>query len=55
MYTPFNPVPNTPVQQNPHSPATSGYKQQPVEIPGVLHQTRELFKPVVTQPNKDNN
>ncbi len=55
MYTPFNPVPNTPVQQNPHSPATSGYKQQPVEIPGVLHQTRELFKPVVSQPNKDNN
>lgn len=55
MYTPFNPIPNTPVQQNPHSPATSGYKQQPVEIPGVLHQTRELFKPVVSQPNKDNN
>lgn len=54
MYTPFNPVPNTPVQQNPHSPATSGYKQQPVEIPGVLYQTRELFKPVVSQPDKDN-
>jgi len=54
MYTPFNPVPNTPVQQNPHSPATAGYKQQPVEIPGVLYQTREMFKPVVSQPNKDN-
>lgn len=49
MYTPFNPVPNTPVQQNPHSPATSGYKQQPVEIPGVLDQTRSLFKPYQAQ------
>ena len=53
-YTPFNPVPNTPVQQNPHSPATNGYRQQPVEIPGVLHQTRQLFQPVVSQPNQDN-
>jgi len=24
-----------------------------VEIPGVMYQTRELFQPVVSQPNKD--
>lgn len=53
-YTPFNPVPNTPVQQNPHSPATSGYKQQPVEMPGVISQTNNLlYKPFI-DPNKDN-
>ena len=32
-YKPYNENLNTPTQQNPHSPATSGYKQQPVEIP----------------------
>jgi hypothetical protein len=35
---------------NPHSPATQGYKQQPVNIPGVLDQTRNLFQPVVAIP-----
>jgi hypothetical protein len=35
---------------NPHSPASNGYKQQAVEIPGVLYQTRQLFQPVVAQP-----
>ena len=39
---------------NPHSPATNGYKQQPVDIPGVLDQTRQLYQPVVSQPPKDN-
>jgi len=53
VYKPYNENLNTPTQQNPHSPAVSGYKQQPVEIPGVLHQTRELFQPVVIQPNQD--
>ena len=52
-YKPYNENLNTPTQQNPHSPAVSGYKQQPVEIPGVLHQTRELFQPVVIRPNQD--
>jgi hypothetical protein len=49
-YKPFNestlPTLTTPPVQNPHSPATGGYKQQPVEIPGVLDQTRNLFTPV---------
>jgi len=35
-------------------PAIPSVKQQPVEIPGVMYQTRELFQPVVSQPNKDN-
>jgi len=42
----------TPPVMNPHSP-TGAYKQQPVEIPGVLHQTRQLMQPVVSQPAKD--
>ena len=49
-YKPYNENLNTTTQQNPHSPASSGYKQQPVEIPGVLHQTRELFQPVIAIP-----
>jgi hypothetical protein len=49
-YQPYNPPLTTPPVQNPHSPATSGYKQQPVEIPGVLHQSRQLFQPVVAIP-----
>lgn len=44
----------TPPVINPHSPASNGYKQQAVEIPGVLHQTRQLFQPVVAIPPKDN-
>ena len=43
----------TPPVINPHSPATNGYKQQPVEIPGVLYQTRELFQPVIAIPPED--
>jgi len=27
--------------------------QTPVEIPGVMYQTRELFQPVVSQPAQD--
>jgi hypothetical protein len=49
-YKPYNENLTTPTQQNPHSPATSGFKQQPVEIPGVLHQTRQLFQPVIAIP-----
>jgi hypothetical protein len=52
-YKPYNENLNTPVQQNPHSPATSGYKQQPVNIPGVLDQTRNLFQPYSPKPNSD--
>ena len=55
-YQPYNP--NTPLTtppvQNPHSPATGGYKQQPVEIPGVISQTNSLYKPYTGHPNKDN-
>lgn len=44
----------TPPVMNPHSPASNNYKQQVVEIPGVLHQTRQLLQPVVANPPKDN-
>jgi hypothetical protein len=50
-YKPFNESSlTTPPVPNPHSPATGGYKQQPVEIPGVLDQTRNLFQPVIAVP-----
>jgi hypothetical protein len=50
-YKPFNESSlTTPPVPNPHSPATGGYKQQPVEIPGVLDQTRNLFQPVIAIP-----
>jgi hypothetical protein len=50
MYKPLNETLTTPPVLNPHSPAANGYKQQPVDIPGVLHQTRQLYQPVVSQP-----
>ena len=50
----YKPVLTTPPIQNPHSPATSGYKQQPVDIPGVLHQSRQLYQPYTGQVPKDN-
>jgi hypothetical protein len=53
QYKPYNPGLTQPPVQNPHSPATSGYRQQPVEIPGVLHQSRELFKPYTAPEQKD--
>ncbi len=53
-YQPYNAPLTTPPVQNPHSPATSGYKQQPVDIPGVLHQSRQLYQPYTGQPTKDN-
>jgi hypothetical protein len=54
VYKPYNESLTTPPVQNPHSPATGGYKQQPVDIPGVLDQTRNLFKPVTFEVPKDN-
>lgn len=54
-YKAYNENLTTPTQQNPHSPATSGYKQQPVNIPGVISQTNNLYKPYTPDPNKDNN
>jgi hypothetical protein len=50
---PFTAGLTTPPVINPHSPVTGGYKQQPVYIPGVLDQTRNLFQPVVSEPPKD--
>lgn len=52
-YKPYNPGLTQPPVQNPHSPAQSGYRQQPVDIPGVLDQTRRLYQPYQT-PQKDN-
>jgi len=34
-------------------PSIPQVKQTPVEIPGVMYQARELYQPVVSQPNKD--
>lgn len=54
VYKPYdNQSLTTPPVQNPHSPATAGYKQTPVDIPGVLHQSRQLYQPVVTETPKD--
>lgn len=50
---PFTTGLTTPPVMNPHSPATGGYKQQPVYIPGVLDQSRNLFQTVVSEPPKD--
>jgi hypothetical protein len=38
---------------NPHAPAPQTGRQTPVEIPGVMYQTRELFQPVVAIPPED--
>lgn len=51
-YKPYNENLTTPTQQNPHSPARNGYKQQPVDIPGVLQQSKDLYKPYA--PKEDN-
>jgi len=50
---PFTTALTTPPVINPHSPATGGYKQQPVYIPGVLDQSRNLFQPVIAIPPQD--
>lgn len=55
VYKPYEAQPlTTPPVQNPHSPAAGGYKQQPVNIPGVLHQSRQLYQTVVSEVPKDN-
>lgn len=58
-YKPYNPTETTPLTTppvpNPHSPGQHGYRQTPVDIPGVLHQTRELFRPYTGTAEKDNN
>jgi len=53
QYKPYNPGLTQPPVPNPHSPAQGNYRQQPVEIPGVLDQTRRLFQPVISAPEKD--
>ena len=53
QYKPYAPPLTQAPVTNPHSPATAGYKPQPVEIPGVLDQTRRLFQPVISAPEKD--
>lgn len=51
QYKPYAPPLTQAPVPNPHSPATAGYKPQPVEIPGVLDQTRRLYQSY--QPAKD--
>jgi hypothetical protein len=53
MYKPVSENLTTPPVMNPHSPATNGYKQQPVEIPGVLDQTRRLYQPYNPAPTQE--
>ena len=50
-YKPYNSGLTTPPVQNPHSPAQPGFRQQPVDIPGVFDQTRKLYQ--TYQPEKD--
>ena len=55
--TPYSEIAAELAQRNANEyvpPAIPSVRQQPVEIPGVMYQTRELFQPVVSQPNKDN-
>lgn len=52
-YTPYNPTPlTTPPVHNPHSPAQPGYQQKPVDVPGVLDQTRKLYQPYRPKDSK---
>jgi hypothetical protein len=54
VYRPYNNE-DINVRPNPHSPAPATVKQTPVDIPGVLDQTRSLYQPYVPpQPNKEN-
>jgi hypothetical protein len=53
-YKPYNVSINETTPLNPHAPPPTTGRQTPVEIPGVMYQTRELFQPIVSQPNKDN-
>jgi len=34
-------------------PAVPSVKQTPVEIPGVMYQAREIFQPIVSNPEGD--
>ena len=52
-YKPYNESLTTPPIHNPHSPGQPGLRQKPVDIPGVLDQTRKLFQPYQPQ-QKDN-
>lgn len=57
MMTPYSEIAAELAKRQPNeyvSPAIPSVKQQPVEIPGVMYQSRELFQPVVSQVNKDN-
>jgi hypothetical protein len=53
MYKPVNENLTNPPVMNPHSPANNGYKQQPVDIPGVLDQTRKLYQPYTPAPTPE--
>lgn len=53
MMRPYSEVADELAQRNANNyvpPAIATIKQTPVEIPGVMYQSRELFQPVVTKP-----
>lgn len=50
---PYSEVADELAQRNANNyvpPAVPSVKQTPVEIPGVMYQSRELFQPVATKP-----
>ena len=56
MMRPYSEVAAELAQRNANNyvpPAVPSVKQTPVEIPGVMYQTRELFQPVVAIPPQD--
>ena len=53
MMRPYSDVAAEIAQRNANNyvpPSIPSVKQTPVEIPGVMYQARDLFQPVVSQP-----
>lgn len=53
MMRPYSEVADELAQRNANNyvpPTIATVKQTPVEIPGVMYQSRELFQPVIAKP-----
>jgi hypothetical protein len=56
MMRPYSDVAAELSQRQPNNympPSIPSVKQTPVEIPGVMYQARELFQPIVSNPQGD--
>ena len=56
MMRPYSDVAAELAQRNANNyvpPAVASVKQTPVEIPGVMYQAKELFQPIVSNPQGD--